>query len=259
MIAAVRLLLVAWLLASAVATPGQDPFLSGVLRADEVTVKPKVTIKRLPLVERSKIKSATDRLRLEFVIERDGSVGDVRFADAAGDARTFASESVEAIRAWRFEPGLKDGVAARVLAVAMVGFKPVQSTGQAPLRPGFDRGPARELGIITLEGVDDDFGVAAVSSAVPGVTLPRLLKQYPPRYPTGQVMKDRVQGTVHIEAILTTKGVVGNVRIVQSVDPRLEAAAMEAARRWTFEPAMQDGQPVAFVLIIEMEFLLYTG
>jgi TonB family protein len=259
MIAGVRLLLVACILASAAATPGQDPFLAGVLRADEVAVKPKVKVKRLPLVERSKIRSANDRLRLEFVIERDGSVGGVRVADATGDARTFASESVEAIKVWRFEPGLKDGAAARVLAIATIGFKLGQSTGQTPLRPGFDRGPARELGKITLEGVEDDFGVGAVSSDLPGVTLPRLLKQYPPRYPTGQVMKDRVQGTVHVEAILTTKGVIGNVRIVQSVDSRFDTAAIEAARRWTFEPAMKDGQPVAFVLIIEMEFLLYTG
>jgi TonB family protein len=258
-----RFILLALTVSLALTAGTQDPFL-GAVPHGELTVKPVVKVKRIPYVERSIIKSASDTLQLEFVIERDGTVKAVRVAEATGEARAFERPAVEALKEWRFDewrfdPGANSSGPTRALAVATVRFKLPPQEEPPALRPGFYRGPARELGSVTIDGVDDPFLAGAVRNGEPGVTLPVLVEKRTAKYPPGQVMKDRVQGNVHIEAVITTKGSIGNLRVVESVDQRLNGAALEAARHWKFKPALKDGKPVAFAIVIEMEFLLYTG
>jgi periplasmic protein TonB len=52
-------------------------------------------------------------VRLECVVEADGSVGDVRVVKALDPG--LDQEAVKALKQWRFKPGSKDGKAVRVL------------------------------------------------------------------------------------------------------------------------------------------------
>ena len=52
-------------------------------------------------------------------------------------------------------------------------------------------------------------------------------------------------------------GRVHNARIARSLGLGLDEKALEAVRQWKFEPARKDGQPVAVLVNVEVNFRLY--
>lgn len=64
-----------------------------------------------------------------------------------------------------------------------------------------------------------------------------------PAYPL-ELMRQNVSGTVILYAVIHSDGTVGNVRVLRSVDDRLDQYAGEAIAKWHFEPAMKGGSPV---------------
>lgn len=89
----------------------------------------------------------------------------------------------------------------------------------------------------------------------PGVVLPRVTRDVKPQYTAG-AMRDRAQGAVVVQAIVKTDGTVGDLRLVRSLHPELDDAAVDAARRWRFEAGTLNGQPVPVVVVIELTFTL---
>lgn len=61
-------------------------------------------------------------------------------------------------------------------------------------------------------------------------------------------------GTVEISAVIGINGEPYNLRIVSSPDGALSQAAMDSVKRWRFEPAVCDGEPVDFPIQVEVEF-----
>jgi protein TonB len=51
-------------------------------------------------------------------------------------------------------------------------------------------------------------------------------------------------------------GTVGDTKIVKSLDPDLDQAALDAAAQWLFEPGTRDGKPVDVLVTITMAFTL---
>jgi protein TonB len=89
------------------------------------------------------------------------------------------------------------------------------------------------------------------------VVMPTVIRSVRPRY-TAEAMRARVQGTVLVRAIVRPDGTVGDVRILRSLDPvfGLDQEALRAAAQWLFRPALMAGQPVPFVVSIELVFSL---
>lgn len=84
---------------------------------------------------------------------------------------------------------------------------------------------------------------------------PRVLHGVRPEYPRDAFDK-RIEGTVLIEALVDTKGVVAECRVLQSV-PGLDEAALAAARQWRFQPAVKHGKPVATIIHMPVAFRIY--
>jgi protein TonB len=59
------------------------------------------------------------------------------------------------------------------------------------------------------------------------------------------MMKQNVSGTVILYAVILADGSVGRVRVLRSVDERLDRFASEAIAKWQFQPATKNGNPVA--------------
>jgi protein TonB len=57
-------------------------------------------------------------------------------------------------------------------------------------------------------------------------------------------MRQNVGGTVILYAVIHADGSVGDVRVLQSADQRLDRFASEAVSQWKFEPATKNGTPV---------------
>ena len=65
----------------------------------------------------------------------------------------------------------------------------------------------------------------------------------------------KVQGTVILEAVISTTGHVENVRILRSVQ-LLDDAAVEAVRQWRFTPTFLNGEPIPVVMTVTVTFTL---
>jgi TonB family protein len=65
-----------------------------------------------------------------------------------------------------------------------------------------------------------------------------------------------IQGTVEIEAVISKDGFLGGLHAVNSVDPRLTEAALNAVRQWRYRPTMLNGQPVEVTTTIDVNFSL---
>ena len=65
----------------------------------------------------------------------------------------------------------------------------------------------------------------------------------------------RIQGIVILEAIIDPQGNVTNVRVLRSIG-LLDQAAMDAVRRWKYEPTLLNGVPVPIVMTVTVNFTL---
>jgi protein TonB len=69
--------------------------------------------------------------------------------------------------------------------------------------------------------------------------------QVKPRYPES-ARRRGIEGTVLLQMRITAQGRVEAVKVVRSAGyPELDESAIEAVRRWRFEPARRNGAPVA--------------
>jgi TonB family protein len=88
------------------------------------------------------------------------------------------------------------------------------------------------------------------------VSAPRLLTQVRPRY-TGQALRNKIQGTVVLEAVVTSDGCASQIRVVRSLDPGLDEEAVAAVLQWRFEPGRLAGGAAVDVLVtIMLDFTL---
>jgi protein TonB len=121
-------------------------------------------------------------------------------------------------------------------------------------RPPAPAGPMRlDAGIGALP--DPSFGARAMGAVVPPGTDSGQ-RNAPPDYPS----ESRRRGEEGVVRLALRVGIDGQVEAaevaVSSGFPRLDAAAVEAARRWRFRPATQGGLPVAATLPTAVHFRL---
>lgn len=112
-----------------------------------------------------------------------------------------------------------------------------------------------------------------------GVVAPKVLKSVTATY-TPEARAARIQGTVTVEAIVLPDGSVGDVAVSKAelwpyrgpsskdagtvvllssaevTQSGLDQQAMQAAKRWVFQPGRKDGKPVAVRVQIGLRFVL---
>lgn len=81
------------------------------------------------------------------------------------------------------------------------------------------------------------------ASAVSDLSAPSAMRKVDPAYPL-ELMRQNVGGTVILYAVIHADGTVGNVRVLRSVDDRLDQFAREALAKWQFSPATRNGAAV---------------
>jgi protein TonB len=113
-------------------------------------------------------------------------------------------------------------------------------------------------------------GINALSAAIPGVigaqvpapptsTYSNLVSvtvvhRIDPVYPQAAIQQ-RVEGTVRVHARISETGVISDVSALDG-SPLLQAAAVNAVRKWTFKPEVLDGRAVASDFDVNIRFTL---
>jgi protein TonB len=82
---------------------------------------------------------------------------------------------------------------------------------------------------------------------------PRAIAQSSPMYPA-ELRRRRVEGTVSVVFLVDTDGRVLNPTVEKSTDPGFEKPALEAIRRWRFEPGTRQGHRVQFKMRVPITF-----
>jgi protein TonB len=116
-------------------------------------------------------------------------------------------------------------------------------------------GSGRGNGLGPGEGGGTGGGVFEIGN---GVSSPVPIRQQDPTY-TSEAMRAKVQGEVHLEAVVQPNGLLTDIKIIKSLDRTygLDQAAVEAAKKWLFRPGMKDGKAVPVHVQLILEFRLH--
>ena len=87
------------------------------------------------------------------------------------------------------------------------------------------------------------------------LTAPVATQKVDPAYPI-EVMRQNVEGTVTLHAVIRSDGTVGDVTVLQGVDDRLDEYARSALSRWHFLPATKNGNAVPLEAVVRIPFRL---
>jgi len=87
------------------------------------------------------------------------------------------------------------------------------------------------------------------------LAAPVPIKKVDPRY-SATARRMKVEGTVSLYGIIRSDGSVVDVQVVRGLHDELDQNAVEAFRRWRFEPGQKNGSAVALEVVIEIPFRL---
>lgn len=174
---------------------------------------------------------------LNLLVDTQGRVTFAqRITSSGSDALDQAAQQVARTR-WTFQPATKDGEPA-------VSSIRVEVNWQLPLRPA------------------DDFSaeMTGISAAGRTVTQPRanveVNRAQLARYPTASARRGE-QGEVALRLEVLENGKVGQVELLDSSGfSRLDESAIDAVKRFTYEPGAVDGQPTRMWTYLMYQFNL---
>jgi len=85
------------------------------------------------------------------------------------------------------------------------------------------------------------------------LATPEAFRKVDPMY-VASAARERVQGTVTLAAVVLRDGTLANIRVVGSLDPRLDSSAVAALTQWRFHPARKNGAPVDLEVLVQIPF-----
>ena len=89
----------------------------------------------------------------------------------------------------------------------------------------------------------------------PDVTVPKVVTRVEPVYPESY-RRARINGLVIVQLALSDTGAIEDVRVLRSLAPEADLAAITAARQWKFEPGTKAGKAVPVLFNLTFNFKL---
>ena len=89
-----------------------------------------------------------------------------------------------------------------------------------------------------------------------GVKLGRAFSAPDPQY-SETARKAKIMGNVTLAVAINAGGTVDAVKVVCSLEPGLDANAVDAVKQWKFTPATKNGDPVPVQIEVTVGFRLY--
>ncbi len=89
-----------------------------------------------------------------------------------------------------------------------------------------------------------------------GVLAPKLVFDPEPEY-SEEARKAKYQGTCVLSVIVGPDGLAHDIKVTNTLGLGLDEKAIEAVKKWRFEPATKDGKPVNVLISVQVNFHLY--
>ena len=89
-----------------------------------------------------------------------------------------------------------------------------------------------------------------------GVAAPKLIYDPEPEY-SEEARKAKYQGTCVLSVVVGPDGLAHDIKVTNTLGLGLDEKAIEAVRKWRFDPATKDGKPVNVLISVQVNFRLY--
>jgi TonB family protein len=173
---------------------------------------------------------------LEFTVGGTGEVTDIRAIHGSKPASELLARS---LATWRFQPATK-------------GALTVESRGRVRFIKG-QGDDAAKLPLFEGRETPGPGTSPAVADGGAGFTSPKLLHRVEADY-TDAARNARLGGVVTVQILVDEKGNVADAKVITGLGYGLDEKALEAVRKWKFDAARQNGQPVAATIRAEIKF-----
>ncbi|HET9307220.1 MAG TPA: energy transducer TonB [Candidatus Sulfotelmatobacter sp.] len=192
-----------------------------------------------PLARQARIQGT---VILRAVISKSGDVGNIQLISGHP---LLAPAAIEAVKQWKYQPYLMDGMPFEVETKVQINFKldkeppPEGVIGDAPggLPPG-------AIGAVANGGA-----VMRVSEPVMrAMRIAKIDAVYPPL-----ALQAGIEGTVVLDVQIGKNGDVERVTVLTG-HPMLVPAAIEAGKQWKYRPYLLNGEPVNVDTTINLHF-----
>jgi TonB family protein len=196
---------------------------------------------------------------LQVLIAKDGTVQDL---NVISGHPMLIHAAVDAVKQWRYRPYQVDGELFMVKTTVSVNFELSAPPAQdQPTPQATNRSPASGESSSPPAATSGSENQAKDPNSAPyrvggGVSAPKLTYDPDPEY-SEQARHARYQGTVVLWLVVDANGEPQNIKVQRSLGMGLDEEAVKAVRQWRFQPSMKDGQPVAVMINVEINFRLY--
>lgn len=187
------------------------------------------------------------QLTIEFNIQKDGKLGPAKVIDSSGSA-SLGELALERVEKSAPFPALPAEFSAPSLSVlGHFHYEPDNSTRTSSGVTGnaASRGAPAFLPICNQNRPAQGKGDC--------LSPPRTTYSPEPAY-TPEASKSKYQGTVTLSVIVAADGSVQSACALQSLGYGLDKQAVDAVRKWKFEPATLNGKPMPEQVMIEVDF-----
>ena len=142
---------------------------------------------------------------------------------------------------------------AQVLLQTGADYEARDALGRTPFYRAFENGHGDVIDVLHAAAQADASRSARRDGAE--TTPPQLIYSTPAPY-TLTGLKEGIEGTVVLIALVRRDGSVGPANVSVGLEPSLDRSAQRVVRRWRFTPAVRAGKPVDAVVEIKITFEL---
>ena len=153
----------------------------------------------------------------------------------------LGKSATDAVRKWEYVPFDMSGRPVAVTTSVIFAFN-LDGAGRPNVSATFKQPPRPDLGPVLKVG--------------DGVSAPKAIYSPEPDY-SKEAQKIKYQGSCVLKLIVGPDGKTYDIKVDRSLGDGLDGKAIEAVRRWRFQPALKDGKPVAVAISVEVDFHLY--
>jgi len=89
----------------------------------------------------------------------------------------------------------------------------------------------------------------------PGIVPPKVLEKSEPQY-TEEARAAKLEGAVKLTIVVGTDQRAHDIKITKSLDPGLDASAINSIKTWKFQPGTKNGKPVPVHANVQVNFRL---
>jgi TonB family protein len=173
--------------------------------------------------DEARARSIQGVVTVEAHVGADGRLGSARIVHGLGFG--LDQNALVALRQWRLRPGTLRGEPAAMDAEIDIEFS------------------------LRNEEVNERIANDMATRVGPGVTAPRAVRVF-----GLWSRRPKMPGTVVLDVIILEDGTPKIVKILRSLTPEQDEAAVRNFGQWRFSPAMKDGRPVKVRVNAEVNF-----